>query len=90
MGFREYASLLDSSNKHLTNYGEKKSKNNIQDVGLLAKFRCRMFTAIVYQQTTNNFSVFSLSKVSKLYFHNQFKNHNIQILNNKRLISTFY
>jgi hypothetical protein len=53
MGFREYASLLDSSNKHLTNYGEKKSKNNIQDVGLLAKFRCRMFTAIVYQQTTN-------------------------------------
>jgi hypothetical protein len=34
------------------------------------------------------FSMFSLSKVSKLYFHAEFKNHNIQILNNKCLIST--
>jgi hypothetical protein len=36
------------------------------------------------------FSMFSLSKVSKLYFHSQFKSHNIQTLNNKCLISTFY
>jgi hypothetical protein len=36
------------------------------------------------------FSMFSLSKVSKLYFHTQFKSHNIQILNIiKCLISTF-
>jgi hypothetical protein len=36
------------------------------------------------------FSMFNLSNVSKLYFHTQFKNHNIQILNNKCLISKFY
>jgi hypothetical protein len=35
------------------------------------------------------FSMFSLSKVSKLYFHTQFKSHNIQILNNNSLISIF-
>ena len=35
------------------------------------------------------YNMFSLSKVGKLYFHIQFKSHNIQILNNKCLISTF-
>ena len=32
---------------------EKKSRNNIQDVALLAKCGCKMCTTIVYQQTTN-------------------------------------
>jgi hypothetical protein len=45
-----------------------------------------------YYLLVNNqyFSMLSLLKVSKLYFHTQFKSHNIQNLNNKRLISTFY
>jgi hypothetical protein len=36
------------------------------------------------------FSMFSLLKARELYFDTQFKSHNIQILNNKHLISTFY
>jgi hypothetical protein len=35
-------------NRDLTNCGKKKSKNNIQDVGLLAKCGCIMRTIIVY------------------------------------------
>jgi hypothetical protein len=32
---------------------KKKSKNNIQDVGLSAKCGCIMCTTIVYRRTTN-------------------------------------
>jgi hypothetical protein len=32
---------------------KKKSKNNIQDLGLLAKSECIMCIASVYQQTTD-------------------------------------
>jgi hypothetical protein len=39
-----------SFNKHLTNYGLKKSINNIQNVGLLAKCGCIMYATIVYQR----------------------------------------
>jgi hypothetical protein len=39
-------------NMHLINYGQKNSRNNIQNVGLLAKCGCIMCTIIVYQQTT--------------------------------------
>jgi hypothetical protein len=43
-----------SSNKpYLTNYGQKRSKNNIQDLCLLAKCRCILCTAIVYRQTAD-------------------------------------
>ena len=31
------------------------------------------------------FSIFNLSKISKFYFYTQFKNDNIQILNNKHI-----
>jgi hypothetical protein len=34
-------------------YGKKKSKNNIQDVGLLAKCGCIMCTIIVYRRTAD-------------------------------------
>jgi hypothetical protein len=37
----------------LTNYGQNKSRNNIQDMGLLAKCGCIMFTIIVYRQIAN-------------------------------------
>jgi hypothetical protein len=43
------------SNPYLTNYGPKKSKNNIQDLHLLAKIRCIMCTTIVYQRIANIF-----------------------------------
>jgi hypothetical protein len=32
---------------------KKKSRNNIQDVGLLAKCECKMCTTIVYRQTAD-------------------------------------
>jgi hypothetical protein len=35
-------------NKDLTNYGQNKSRNNIQDMGLLAKCGCKMCTTIIY------------------------------------------
>jgi hypothetical protein len=40
-------------NIDLTNCGQKKSQNNIQDVGLLAKCGCIMCTTIVYWWTTD-------------------------------------
>jgi hypothetical protein len=61
----------------------------VQDVGLLAKCGCIMCTTIVYQEIANILVCSILSKVSKFYFHTQFKSHNNQILNNKCLISTF-
>jgi hypothetical protein len=36
----------------LINY-EKKSKNNMQNVGLSAKWECIMYTTIIYQQKTD-------------------------------------
>jgi hypothetical protein len=77
-------------NIDLTNYGQKKSINNIQDAGLLAKCGCIMCTTIVHRGTADIFVCLVLSKISKLYFHIQFKSHNIQNLNNKGLISTFF
>jgi hypothetical protein len=44
-----------------------------------------MCTTIVYGRTAD----ILVWKVSKLYFHTQFKSHNIQVLTNTRLISTF-
>jgi hypothetical protein len=38
---------------YLTTYGQKKSKNNIQDLGLSTKYGCIMRATIVYWQTTN-------------------------------------
>jgi hypothetical protein len=38
-------------NRDLSNYWKKKSKNNIQDLGFLAKCECIMCTTIVYQRT---------------------------------------
>jgi hypothetical protein len=35
-------------NKDLTNYGQNKSRNNNQDMGLLAKCGCKMCTTIIY------------------------------------------
>jgi hypothetical protein len=69
---------------YLTNYRQKKSKNNIQDMDLSAKCGC------IVCANNQHFGMFNLSKISKLCFHTQFKNQNIQILNKKRLISTFY
>jgi hypothetical protein len=42
-----------SSNKHLINYGKNKFKNNIHNVGLLAKRGCIMCTTIDYQWKTD-------------------------------------
>jgi GT2 family glycosyltransferase len=51
----------------------------------------RMHNVHYYCLSTDNqyFSMFSLLEVSKLYFHIQFNSHNIQVLNNKCMISTF-
>jgi hypothetical protein len=38
---------------YLTNYGQKKSRNNIQDEGLLAKYGCIMCATLVYWWTTD-------------------------------------
>jgi hypothetical protein len=64
-------------------------RNNIQDVGLSAKCGCIMCTIIVYKRTADILVCLVCQKLAKLYFHIQFKSHNIQILNNKRLIGTF-
>ena len=37
------------NNKLLSNYGQEKSKTNMQNMDLLAKRRCIMCTTIVYQ-----------------------------------------
>ena len=42
-----------SSNPYLTNYGKKKSRINIQDLGLSIKCGCIMCTIIVYWWITN-------------------------------------
>jgi hypothetical protein len=42
-----------SFNMHLTNYGKKNSRNNIYDVGSLAKCGCIMCTTIVYWWITD-------------------------------------
>ena len=68
---------------------QKKSKNNIQDVDLSAKMWMHNMQYHCLLTDNQYFSMFSLSKVSKLHFHTQFKSQNIQILNNKRLINTF-
>ena len=56
---------------------KKSPENNIQDVVLSAKCGCKICTTLIYWRT------------AKLYFQIQFKNQNIQILNNKCPISTF-
>jgi hypothetical protein len=58
---------------------KKKSRNNIQDLGLSAKCGCIMCTTIVYWGTANFLVCFSLLKVSKMYFNIQFKSQNFQI-----------
>jgi hypothetical protein len=40
-------------NQYSTNYRQKKSRNNIQDLGLSAKSGCIMCSAIIYHQTAN-------------------------------------
>jgi hypothetical protein len=44
---------MKRDNKDLTNYGQKKSRNNIEDVDLSAKCGCIMCTTIVYWQTAD-------------------------------------
>jgi hypothetical protein len=48
-----YKYVIFGHNSYLTNYGQKKSKNNIQGLGLSAKSRYIMCATIVYRRTTN-------------------------------------
>jgi hypothetical protein len=53
LGHVEEFKSWSSHNSYLINHGQKRSRNDIQDLGLLAKCGCRIYTTIVYWWTAD-------------------------------------